>query len=59
MFKKNDTDELIYKTETDTQIKKTNLWLPKKKGGRDKLEVWDYHLYTAIYKIENNQGTIV
>ena len=59
MFKKNDTDELIYKTETDTQIKKTNLWLPKRKGGRDKLEVWDYHLYTAIYKIENNQGTIV
>ena len=26
-----DTNELIYKTETDSQ--KTNLWLPKGKGG--------------------------
>ena len=30
--KKNDTDELIYKT--DSQTLKTNLWLPKGKGGR-------------------------
>ena len=28
---KNDTNELIYKTETDSQISKTNLWLPKGK----------------------------
>ena len=28
-----DTDEFIYKIETDSQIKKTNLWLPKGKGG--------------------------
>ena len=28
---------LIYKTETDSQTLKTNLWLPKGKGGgRDK-----------------------
>ena len=30
---KNDTNELIYKTETDSQILKTNLWLPKGKRG--------------------------
>ena len=30
---KNDTNELIYKTETDLQISKTNLWLPKGKLG--------------------------
>ena len=30
---KNDTNELIYKTEIDSQIQKTNLWLPKGKGG--------------------------
>ena len=30
---KNDTNELIYKTETDLQILKTNLWLPKGKHG--------------------------
>ena len=26
---KNDANELIYKTEMDSQIQKTNLWLPK------------------------------
>ena len=31
--KKNDTNELIYKTETNSQISKTNLWLPKGKRG--------------------------
>ena len=40
---KNDTNELIYKTETDSQIQKTNLQLPKGKEmeGRDKLGGWD------------------
>ena len=28
---KNDTKEFIYKTETDAQISKSNLWLPKGK----------------------------
>ena len=29
------------KTEIDPQTQKTNLWLPKGKGGRrDKLEIW-------------------
>ena len=30
---KNDTNELIYKTETDSQISKSNLRLPKEKRG--------------------------
>ena len=38
--KKNDTNELMYKTEIDPQTEKTNLQLPKAKGGRDKLEIW-------------------
>ena len=29
---KKDTNELIYKTETNSQISKTNLWLPKETG---------------------------
>ena len=29
---KNDTNELIYKTEIDSQTQKRNLWLPKGKG---------------------------
>ena len=30
---KNDLNELIYKTEIDSQTCKTNLWLTKGKGG--------------------------
>ena len=38
---KSNTSELISKTETASQTLKTNLWLPKGKGGRDKWGVWD------------------
>ena len=39
---KSDTNELIHKTDMDSQTQKTNLWLPKGKGkvGRDELEGW-------------------
>ena len=30
---KNHTNELVYKTQTDPQTSKSNLWLPKGKGG--------------------------
>ena len=33
ILKKNDTNELIYKTEADSQTYETILWLPKGKGG--------------------------
>ena len=32
---KNNASESIYKTKTDSQTRKTNLWLPKGKGRRD------------------------
>lgn len=40
---KNYTNEIIYKTETDPQKQKTNLWLSKWKGGERwwKLGVWN------------------
>ena len=53
------TNELIYKTEIDPQIQKTNLWLPKGKGRRDKLGVWGQHIHTTVYKIDNQQGPTV
>ena len=47
---KNDTNELIYKTETDLQILKTNLWLPKGKcvcgGINHELGI---NIYTLLY----------
>ena len=36
------TNELIYKTEIELQMQKTNIWLPRgKRGERDKLGDWD------------------
>ena len=59
-LKKIDTNELIYKTETDSQTQKTNLWLPKGEvGGRDKLEVWDQQKQTTIHKINKQQAFTV
>ena len=37
---KNNTNESVYKTDTDSQTQKTNLWLPKG-SGMDKLRVWN------------------
>lgn len=34
-IKKKDTDERIYKTEGDSQTKKTKVWFPKRKGGEN------------------------
>ena len=48
---KYDTDDLIYKTETDSQILKTNLWLPK---GKEKEQMRSLGLAdTTIHKINN------
>ena len=48
-LKKNDKNELIYKTETDSQTSKTNLWLPKGKHGGEgeirSLGLTDTHYY--------------
>ena len=40
---KSNTNKCIYKTETDSQIQQTNLWLPNWKGswGGIKIGIWD------------------
>ena len=48
-LKRNDTNELTYKTE-DSQTQKKNLWLPE---GRDSYRVWEGHVLTAIFKMDN------
>ena len=47
--KKNDTNELINKTETDSQTQKTNLWLPKGKGGEGINYEVLINIYTLLY----------
>ena len=56
--KENDTNELIYKTERDSQTQK-NLRLAGQKRGRDKFGLWDEQIYTSIYKIDKQQGPTV
>jgi len=53
---KNGTNELIYKTETDLQVSKINLWLPKGKcsGGGINQELGDnIHTLLCIRQISN------
>ena len=49
-IQKNDTNELIYKTETDSQTLKTNLWLPSEEsgGGGINQEI-GVNIYTLLY----------
>ena len=47
--KKKGTNELIYKTEIESQMQKTNLWLPGGKGmGRTNWEI-GIDVYTLLY----------
>ena len=55
-LKKNHTNELIYKTETDKLRKQTYGYQRGKVGGRDRLGVWDWYIYTTVFKIDNQQG---
>lgn len=52
--------KLIYRNRLAV-LSKTKLWLPKGKcgWGRDKSVVWHEHIYTIIYKINNQQGPTV
>ena len=51
---KKGTNELIYKTEIESQMYKTNLWLPRGQGGRGiKWEIGTDNIHTTIYKIDN------
>ena len=37
-----------------------NLWLPGGQGrGKDRLGIWNWHVHTAIFKIDNQKGPMV
>ena len=48
---KNDINEVIYKTETDSQPQKANFWLPKEKGNQQ--------IQFTICKVDTQQGPTV
>ena len=59
-YLKNDTNELIYKIEIDSQSYRMNLWLLRGgEGRRDRWEVWDWHVHTTIFKRDTQQGPTV
>ena len=54
--KKYGTNELINKTEIESQMQKINLRLPiEKQGeeGKDAFRDWDRHIHTTIYKVHS------
>ena len=56
-LKRNDTNELTYKTEKDSQPWRRRLWLSGDGvWGRDSWGVWDGPVPTAMFKIDSRQG---
>ena len=45
--------------QTHRQIKQTYGYQRGKVAGRDNLGVWDYHISSTIYIIDNQQGPTV
>ena len=57
---KNDTNEPIYETETDSQTSRTNLWLPGGMGRGDGID-WEFgiDMYTLLHlKQITNKGLL-
>ena len=60
MWNRQDTNELTSRTEIDSPTLKTNLRLPKERGGgRDGLGVWDWHMHTEVYGMIGQWGPAV
>ena len=57
---KSDKNELVYKTEAVKDLE-NNFWLPGEKVSRwrERLGVWDGRAHTAIFKVDNQQGSMV
>ena len=53
------TDLFTKQKETHWIRERTYGYQEGKVGGRDKLGVWDCHIHTTIYKIDNQQGPTV
>ena len=55
-LKRKDTNELN-KIEIDSQTLRSSLWLLGE--SRDSQGVWNEHVHTAMFKMDNQQGPIV
>ena len=55
---KQDTNEHKYKTKTDSQIQRTDLWFPVVgcMCVREGLGFWDQQMQTIVYRMDKQQG---
>ena len=56
---KYDTKELIYQIDADSQMWRTDLWLPRGRGGEWKDGVWGKQIQTIRYRLNKQQGPSV
>ena len=50
---KKGTDEIICKSEIETQTQRTNGWTPSgRTKERDELGEWECHFYSAVHKAD-------
>ena len=58
---KYDTNEPIYKIQTDSQTHRIDLWLPTGRawGRNEHGGVWDYQMQAITYRIDKQQRPIV
>ena len=59
---KYDTNQHIYKTKTNSQIQRTDLWLAggvEWGKGRKGLGVWDWQIPTIIYGMDKQQSPMI
>ena len=58
-----DSNELIYQAETDSQIQRTDLWLPRERklgeGWIESLKLADGMRRTGIYRMDKQEGPTV
>ena len=52
-LKRNDTNELTKQADSEKELNSCGV------GERDSLRVWDEHVHTAIYKMDNQQRPAV
>ena len=57
-LKRNATNELIYKTEKDSDSE-NEFKVAKEEGLGNRQGVWDGHVHTAVFKTDNQQGPTV
>ena len=58
-IQKNNTNQSVYKTETDSQTQKTNLQSPNVKGGGGAIQGFEINKYKLLYIKQRNNTDLL